>query len=125
MRPEARQTTIYDFIEEKDWIDKIYYVFKTYHNCEWSEYSPKFLTKEDAKEWRMGKGEQLSRKFGRVLKLFTCRPADHNEAFYIEYQLPNSEPVTKLVPGEDFFDACDNLQLFMPEVINISLGFKK
>ena len=117
-----RQTTIMDFIEEKDWIDKIYLVYKTFHNGEWTEYSPKFLNGEDAKEWRMTKGEQLCDRFGRQLKLFTARPADNKESFYIHYKV-DGEDYTKLVPGEDFHDACDNLQLFM-NVDEIGLGFK-
>ena len=117
-----RQTNIYDFIEDKDWIDKIYLVYKTFHKGEWHEYSPKFLNGDDAKEWRMTKGEQLCDQFGRKLKLFTARPADHKSSFYVTYKIGDNED-TKLVPGEDFHDACDNLLLFM-DVDSISLGFK-
>jgi len=117
-----RQTNIYDFLEDKDWIDKTYIVYKTFHRGEWTEYSPKFLTLEDAMEWRVTKGEQLCDVFGRKLKKFTCRPSDHKESYYITYIVGNEEK-TKLVPGEDFHDACDNLLLFM-DVDSIALGFK-
>ena len=123
MRHEARQTNIYDFIEDKDWIDRVYYVWKCYHKNDWTEYSPKYLTKEDAKEWRMTLGEQLCDRFGRKLKLFTKRPSDHPQSYYVDYMV-GDEAHKKLVPGEDFFDACDNLRLFMPEVTEIGLGFK-
>ena len=118
-----RQTNIYDFIDEKDWIDHIYYVWKVYHRGEWTEYSPKFLQKDDAIEWRLTNGEVLFQKFGREMKIFTCRPSDHNESYYVVYRVGDEE-VTKLVPGEDFNDACDNLLLFMPKVDSLGLGFK-
>jgi hypothetical protein len=70
----------------------------------------------------MTKGEQLCDRFGRTLKLFTARPADNPESFYIHYKV-DGEDYTKLVPGEDFHDACDNLLLFM-NVDEIGLGFK-
>lgn len=118
-----RQTNIYDFIEDKDWIDKTYIVYKAFHKGGWTEYSPKFLKEDEAIEWRVTKGEQLCDRFGRKLKKFTCRPADHNESFYVEYKV-GDEFRTKLVPGEDFHDAVDNLNLFMPEVESTGLGFK-
>ncbi len=119
-----RQTNIYDFIsdENKDWIDKIYYVWKASSKGEWTEYSPKFLTYEEATEWRLTRGELLCDKFGRELKRFTCRPADHSQTFFVTYT-KNGEEKTKVVPGEDFNDACDNLMLFM-DVDSVALGFK-
>ena len=119
-----RQTNIYDFIEDKDWIDQVYYVWKAKHKWEWTEYSPKFLKYEDATEWRVTKGEVLCDNFNRELKRFTCRPSDHTESFYVQYKI-GEELKVKLVPGEDFHDAVDNLNLFMPEVESTGLGFKK
>ena len=119
-----RQTNIYDFIEEKDWIDETYIVYKACSNGEWSEYSPKFLTEEDALEWRVTKGEQLCDRFARKLKKFTCRPSDNTERFYIAYKIGDEWDI-KLVPGLDFHDACDNLLLFVKKVNEVGLGFKK
>ena len=117
-----RQTNIYDFIEEKDWIDDTYIVWKAFHRGEWTEYSPKFLTDDDAKEWRMSKGEYLCDSFGRKLKKFTCRPSDNNSYFYFRYKVGDFEE-TKCVPGDDFDDAYDNLVLFInPD--DVGLGFK-
>ena len=118
-----RQTNIYDFIEDKDWIDQVYYVWKTFHKGEWTEYSPKFLTYYKATQWRLTKGEQLCDRFGRELKRFSCRPADHSESFYITYTTKGEER-TKLVPGADFHDAYDNLLLFVDDIDEIGLGFK-
>jgi len=118
-----RQTNIYDYLEDKDWIDMPYLVWKAFSNGEWTEYSPKFLTEEDAKEWRFSKGEQLCDRFGRKLKKFTVIPSDHHESYYITYRVGDVYQ-TKLVPGEDFHDACDNLLLFMKNIDEIGLGFK-
>jgi len=118
-----RQTNIYDFLEDKDWIDKTYMVWKAFHKGEWTEYSPKFLDYDEATEWRLTKGEELYHKFGRELKRFTCRPSDHKESFYITYVVGEEEKM-KLVPGEDFHDACDNLMLFM-NVDSVHLGWRK
>ena len=119
-----RQTNIYDFINDdsKDWIDKEYIVWKAFSKGEWTEYSPKFLTYEDATEWRVTKGEQLCDMMGRKLKRFTCRPADNESKFTIHY-IDNGEEKTKLVPGYDFQDACDNLILFLG-IDEDALGFK-
>lgn len=118
-----RQTNIYDFIEDKDWIDKTYIVYKTFHKGEWSEYSPKFLTEDKALEWRVTKGEQLCDSFGRKIKKFTCRPSDNELSFYISYRIGEVWNI-KRVPGEDFHDACDNLLLFVKDIDEIGLGFK-
>ena len=120
---DNRQINLYDFLEEKDWIDKYYFVWKCYHNGNWTEYSPKHLTKEEAKEWMMEFGEQLVYKFGRTLKLFNVRPTDHKETFYVEFEDEDGNVETKVVPGEDFYDACDNLRLFNPEIYKINVGY--
>ena len=118
-----RQTNIYDFIEDKDWIDQTYIVYKAFNKGEWSEYSPKFLTLEAAMEWRTTKGEQLCDTFGRKLKKFTCRPSDQTESFYLTYRI-GTEWTFKVVPGEDFHDAVDNTLLFEKGVKEIGLVYK-
>lgn len=118
-----RQTNIYDFLSDKDWIDKTYIVWKAFHKGEWSEYSPKFLKEEDAKEWRMTHGEKLCDTFGRKLKKFTCRPSDQKESFYITYTIGDAE-YRKLVPGEDFHDACQHLLLFNDGIDSITYNKK-
>ena len=123
MKDSAKQISILDFLDDKDWIDKYYFVWMTYHRGEWTEYSPKFLDKEAAKSWHMDKGEDLVYRFGRKLKLFQIKPTDYNEVFYVQYEL-NGDPVVKAIPGEDLHDAIDNLILFEPNAKNISLGFK-
>jgi hypothetical protein len=117
-----RQTNIYDFLDEKDWIDQTYIVYKTFHKGEWSEYSPKFLTNEEALVWRVTKGEQLCDTFGRKLKKFNAKPSDNQYSFYVAYRV-GEDWKTKLVPGEDFYDSCANLELFM-NVDDIMGGFK-
>ena len=106
-----RQINIFDFLDDKDWIDKTYIVWKALHKGEWTEYSPKFLDYNKATEWRLTKGEDLFQKFGRELKRFTCRPSDNKDAFTI-YYFENDEKKKKLVPGCDLGDAYANLILF-------------
>ena len=118
-----RQTNIYDFIDDKDWIDETYIVYKAFSNGEWSEYSPKFLTDSEAIEWRVTKGEQLCDSFGRKLRQFRCKPSDNHLSFPLLYRVGEDWNI-KVVPGEDFHDACDNLLLFMTDIDEISLGFK-
>jgi hypothetical protein len=119
-----RQTNIYDFLEDKDWIDQVYFVYKAKQKREWTEYSPKFLTQEDAKEWRLTKGEYLVDRFDRQLKMFTARPSDHTETWTLVWE-EELEPgmirlVSKRVPGENFDDAVDNVRLFVPQAMNVS-----
>lgn len=117
-----RQSNIFDFLETKDWIDSYYHVWKVKHKGEWSEYSPKFLTKEEAKEWRMTKGENLHQRFGREMKLFTCRPSEHNQSWRFLWSVEGTDRmIVKRVPGADFDDAKANIELFNPDAVFIQI----
>ena len=116
---------IYDYIEQRDWVDKFYHVWKVKHKREWTDYSPKFLSRSEAKEWRMTKGEELFDKFGREMKLFTCRPSDLEGRFELGWwEIRNDDEwdyFTKVVPGEDYGDAMEILALFNKLARNIRL----
>lgn len=110
--------------EQTNWIDRVYRVYKTFHDGEWTEYSPKFLHLCDAHHWRQTKGEQLCDRFGRKLKLFNCRPADNPTSWPLEWE-QNGAVVLKRVPGEDFEDAISHVELFEPGAKNIKLHLEK
>ena len=115
-----RQTNIYDFLEDKDWIDQAYYVY----TCEDTEYSPKFLTICDAEKWMSSNGDYLASRFDRKLRLEEKRPSDYKETWTFVWEERASDGIdilmSKRVPGEDFDDAKANIELFVPKAKNIT-----
>ena len=115
-----RQTNIYDFLEDKDWIDQIYYVY----TCEDTEYSPKFKCETSAKAWMESNGDYLASRFDRTLRLEQKRPSDSPCTWQFVWEIEVAPGIIRLeskrVPGYDFDDAYDNIKLFVPQAMNIN-----